>query len=476
MSTTAAPPGDIGLIGLGTMGRNLALNIADHGFTVAVYNRTPDKTREFLAAAAGQSVVGAFSVAELLGLLKRPRQVLLLVPAGAPVDEMIVALQPHLEPGDLIIDAGNSHFRETARRGRQLAAQGLLYLGLGVSGGEAGARFGPSLMPGGPWEAYQRVEPILTAVAAKVEGEACVAYLGEGAAGHYVKMVHNGIEYGLMQLIAETYDLLHHGLGLDQAALASIYAAWQQTELESYLLDITVQIMRQRDERTGGYLLAVIADAAGEKGTGIWTSQEGMDLRVPLPTIDAAVSMRALSGLRAERLTAKGLYPEPAGRLDVEPTAFSTQVKDALGAAMLVTYAQGLALLHRASQHYGFNLPLAAVARVWQGGCIIRARLLRDIRQAYESTPELANLLLAPAISHHIRQRQGAWRAVVASAAAGGLPTPGLASALWYVDAYRRARLPTNLIQAQRDYFGAHTYERLDAPGRFHTEWPETNG
>ncbi len=473
MIMTTAPAAEIGLIGLGTMGRNLALNIADHGFTVAVYNRTPDKTREFLVAAAGRAVVGAFTLAEFVGLLKRPRQVLLLVPAGSPVDEMLNSLQPHLESGDLIIDAGNSHFQDTARRGNQLATQGLLYLGLGVSGGEAGARFGPSLMPGGPLAAYQRVEPILTAVAAKVDGEPCVAYLGEGAAGHYVKMVHNGIEYGLMQLLAETYDLLHHGLGLDQAALSQIYTEWQETELESYLLDITARIMRHRDEGTGGYLLAVIADVAGEKGTGIWTSQEGMELRVPLPTIDAAVGMRALSGLRTERLTASGLYPEPAGRLSVESAIFPSQVRDALGAAMVVTYAQGLALLSRASQQYGFNLPLAAVARVWQGGCIIRAKLLGEIRQAYESTPALANLLLAPAISSFIRRRQNAWRAVVAAAAVSGLPTPGLASALWYVDSYRRARLPTNLIQAQRDYFGAHTYERLDAPGRFHTEWPK---
>jgi len=469
--TSNTPACDIGLIGLGTMGRNLALNIADHGFAVAVYNRTADKTREFLAEAAGKTIAAAYDLGELSRRLQKPRAVLLLVPAGPPVDAIITELRPYLEPGDLIIDAGNSHFRDTDRRGQALAAAGLLYLGLGVSGGEAGARFGPSLMPGGPPEAYKRVEPILQAVAAKVQGEPCVAYLGTGSAGHYVKMVHNGIEYGLMQLIAETYDLLKNGLGLDHEALQRLYADWNQQELAAYLLEITAQIMKVRDESTGGWLLDVIVDTAGTKGTGIWTSQEALDLQVPIPSIDAAVSQRALSALREERRAASLFLEIPSARLRVRPQEFLARLRNALLAGLLITFAQGLALLRQASRRYGYQVDLAQVTRIWRGGCIIRAAVLEHIRDAYSRDPALANLLLAPNLQPTLLASQADLRQVVAEAVLSGIPVPGLAASLSYFDAYRRERLPANLIQAQRDYFGAHTYERVDAPGRFHTDW-----
>ncbi len=469
--TSNTPACEIGLIGLGTMGRNLALNIADHGFAVAVYNRTADKTREFMAEVVGKPIAAAYDLGEFSRRLKKPRAVLLLVAAGPPVDAMITELQPYLEPGDLIIDAGNSHFRDTDRRGQELAAASLLYMGLGVSGGEAGARFGPSLMPGGPPAGYQRVEPILRAVAAKVRGEPCVAYLGTGSAGHYVKMVHNGIEYGLMQLIAETYDLLKNGLGLENADLHQVYTRWHQAELASYLVEITAQIMKIRDAQTGGWLLDVIVDRAGEKGTGIWTSQEALALRVPIPTIDAAVSQRALSGLREERSAASAVLPGPPARPADQPENFIAKVKNALLAGMFITFAQGLALLRRASRHYGYQVDLAQVARIWRGGCIIRAAILDDIRTAYGRDPELANLLLAPNLRPGLLAIHPDLRTVVAAAVLAGIPVPGLAASLSYFDAYRRAWLPANLIQAQRDYFGAHTYERLDASGRFHTDW-----
>ena len=463
---------DIGLIGLGTMGRNLAQNIADHGFAVAVYNRTPEKTRQFMAGeAVGGMIQAGYDLPAFIGLLKKPRVILLLVAAGPPVDTMIAELRPHLEPGDLIIDAGNSFFGDTDRRGHELADVGLLFLGLGVSGGEAGARFGPSLMPGGPPAAYERVRPILEAVAAKVRGEPCVAHLGPGAAGHYVKMVHNGIEYGLMQLIAETYDLLKHGLGLDNGALHQVYARWNHEEPASYLLEITAHIFQQPDDRTGGRLIDAIKDVAGAKGTGTWTAKEAMDLGVPAPTIAAAVSLRALSGLKSERQAANHALNIPAARLPVSAAEFFPQLKHALLAGMIITFAQGLALLRAASRRYGYELQLDQVAKIWRGGCIIRAALLEDIRAAYAGDPELANLLLADNLRQTLRATHSDLREVVADAALTGIPVPALAASLNYFDAYRRARLPANLIQAQRDYFGAHTYERLDAAGSFHTDW-----
>jgi 6-phosphogluconate dehydrogenase len=465
---------EIGLIGMGTMGRNLALNIADHGFPVAVYNRTAEKTREFMATeAAGREVRPGYNLESFVRLLRKPRAVLLLVSAGPPVDAMIEELLPHLEPEDLIIDSGNSYFGDTDRRARRLEAEGLLFLGLGISGGELGARFGPSLMPGGPLEAYQRVWPVLEAVAAKVRGEPCVAYLGAGSAGHYVKMVHNGIEYGMMQLIAETYDLLKYGLGLDNDTLHDVYARWNQEELESYLIEITARIFLKKDDQTGGRLIDVILDAAAEKGTGVWTSKEALDLRVPVPTIDMAVAMRALSDLKGEREAASEILGGHLSLIQERREDFIEKIKNALLASMIVTYAQGMALLQQASRHYGYQLHLEKVAQIWRGGCIIRAGLLEDIRMAYENDHDLPNLLVDPNVRQQLMIRQADWRAVMADAALAGIPTPGLAASLGYFDAYRRARLPANLIQAQRDYFGAHTYERVDAPGTFHTDWHE---
>ena len=464
---------DLGLIGLGTMGQNLALNIAEHGFSLAIYNRTAEKTREFLATAAGRPIYAGYELADFIRLLKKPRNILCLVAAGQAVDDLIAALQPHLEPGDLVIDAGNSHFQDTERRGQQLAAAGILFMGLGVSGGEAGARFGPSLMPGGPIEAYHRLQPLLEAVAARVGGEPCVAYLGQGAAGHYVKMVHNGIEYGLMQLLAETYDLMHHGLGLNHDTLHEVYSRWNREELASYLLAITAQIMQQSDDRSGGRLLDKILDVAGAKGTGVWTSKEALELQVPIPTIDIAVSMRVLSGLKSERQIASQSLGGSLKQLAVAPENFLPQLKHALLAGLIITFAQGMALLQAASRHYGYQLRLEQVAKIWRGGCIIRAAILEDIRAAYGSDPELANLLVAGNLRPTILATQKNLRQVVANAVLAGIPLPGLAASLSYFDAYRRARLPANLIQAQRDYFGAHMYERLDAPGHFHTHWQQ---
>jgi len=463
---------ELGLIGLGTMGRNLALNIAAHGWTTAVYNRTPEKTREFMdQEAAGYAIWPGYDLPGFIRLLRKPRTILVLVSAGPAVDAVIAELLAHLEPGDLIIDAGNSYFRDTDRREQHLAAHGLLFLGLGISGGEAGARFGPSLMPGGPPEAYQRLRPLLEAVAARVQGEPCVAYLGRGSAGHYVKMVHNGIEYGLMQIIAETYDLMKHGLGLDNDALHEVYARWNQSELQAYLIDITARIFQQQDDRTPGRLIDAILDVAGQKGTGLWTSQEAMELGVPVPSIDVAVSMRAMSKLKQERVAASATLGTPAPLIPDDPEEFLEKIRGALFAGMIATYAQGLALLQEASHRYRYQLHLEQVAKVWRGGCIIRAGLLEDIRRAYESNPGLPNLMVSDQIRPQLLSRQADWRTVVAGAVRAGIPIPGLAAALSYFDAYRRARLPANLIQAQRDYFGAHTYHRVDAPGTFHTDW-----
>jgi 6-phosphogluconate dehydrogenase len=467
-----APKCNIGLLGLGVMGRNFVLNMADQGFAVAVYNRTAAATREFIAQEVGsRDVRPGFTPAEFVQLLRRPRAAILLVAAGPPVDAVIEELRPYLEPGDLIIDGGNSHFTDTDRRSRSLADQGFLFMGMGISGGESGARYGPSLMPGGPKEGYARVEAILTAAAAKVNGDPCVAYLGPGAAGHYVKMVHNGIEYGLQQLLTETYDLLKLGLGLNNDELSEVYARWNQAELQSFLVEITAKIFRQQDARTGQRLVDVILDVARQKGTGIWTSQEAKDQRVPAPTIDLAVTMRNMSEIKQEREAASRVLTGPAPASAADREAIIDQIKNALHAAFIITYAQGLALLRRGSATRGYNLDLATVARVWQGGCIIRAALLEDIRSAYTRQPDLPNLLLDENLGREIMHRQADWRAVVQQAVAWGLPVPGLSVSLAYVDAYRRDRLPANLIQAQRDFFGSHTYERLDQPGTFHTDW-----
>jgi 6-phosphogluconate dehydrogenase len=463
---------DIGLVGLGTMGRNLVLNIADHGFAVAVYNRTAAKTREFMdQEAGGRDIRPGYTLAEFVGHLRQPRALIIMVAAGPPVDAVIDELLPLLAPGDLLIDGGNSFFKDTDRRGRTLAEKGLLYLGLGISGGEEGARRGPSLMPGGPREAYDRVRPILDAIAAKVRGEPCVAYLGSGSAGHYVKMVHNGIEYAIMELLAEAYDLLRRGLGLSPGEIAVIYEEWNRGELASFLVEITGPILCRLDEKTGEPLIDLIQDQAHQKGTGKWTSQESMDLQVPTPGIDTAVMLRDLSGFKAEREAASRVLQGPSPVFPGNRQVFVGQLRRALYAGMALAFAQGLALLRQASQAYGYRLELSEVARIWRGGCIIRAALLEDIRIAYRANPKVPHLLLGPHLGREVIDRAPDLRSVVRTAADLGIPAPGLMLSLAYYDAFRSARLPTNLIQAQRDYFGAHGYERTDIPGAFHTKW-----
>jgi 6-phosphogluconate dehydrogenase len=465
---------DIGLIGLGTMGRNFVLNLADHGTMVAVYNRTTEKIKDFMENEVGSRPIQAgYTLQEFVGLLRRPRALILLVAAGEPVDAVLRELQPLLQPGDLIIDGGNSHFIDTNRRFKFLKGKKLHFMGMGISGGEAGARYGPSLMPGGSREMYDRVGPILEAAAAHVNGDPCITYLGAGSAGHYVKMVHNGIEYGLMELIVETYDLFKRGLGLTPAELAPIYDRWNREELNSFLMEITAKIFTRQDERTGKPLVEVILDQARQKGTGMWTSWDAMDLQVGTPTIDVAVVMRDLSDYKEERLAAARFLDTPPGTFQGDRQRFIGQVKNALYAAMIATYAQGMALLRKASTTYDYGLDLEAVARIWRGGCIIRAALLEDIRTAYKARAELPNLLLDPHLGQEFVNREADLREVVKVAATLGLPAPGLMVTLGYVDAYRSAVLPANLIQAQRDFFGAHTYERLDAPGIFHTRWEE---
>ena len=465
---------EIGVVGLGTMGRNLALNLADHGFPVAVYNRTAEKTREFMAQeAGGRDIRPGYELKEFAGLLRQPRAMLIMVAAGEAVDAVIKEFLPLLDPGDLLIDGGNSHFTDTNRRGKILAAKRLLFMGLGVSGGEAGARYGPSLMPGGRREGYDRVGYMLEAAAAHVNGDPCVAYLGPGSAGHYVKMVHNGIEYGLIQLIAETYDLMKRGLGMTPEELHRVYAGWNDAELSSFLLEITARIFLKKDEKTGKPLIDLIRDEAKQKGTGMWTSWEAMDLQVATPTIDIAVVLRGLSGYKAERLAAAQVLAGPKLEFGGDKARFLEKLKNALFAGMIATYAQGLALLKKASATYGYGLDLETVTRIWRGGCIIRAALLEDIRAAFRSRPDLDNLLLDPKLGKEFMARQQDLRDAVGVATEQGLPAPALMMSLAYFDAYRSSQLPANLIQAQRDYFGAHTYERLDAPGTFHTEWDQ---
>jgi 6-phosphogluconate dehydrogenase len=466
---------DIGLIGLGVMGRNLVLNMADQGFSVAVYNRTTGKTREFIEKEIGsRDIRGGYNLREFTSLLRKPRAIVMLVNAGPSVDAVIENLLPHLEHGDLLIDAGNSHFPDTNRRSKSVGEKGFFYLGMGISGGEYGARHGPSMMPGGPKEAYERVRPILEAIAAKVDGEPCVTFLGPTSAGHYVKMVHNGIEYGIMGLIAETYDMIKRGLGLTNDELHIVYDQWNRAELNSYLMEITANIFLQLDDKTDKRLIDMILDQAKQKGTGKWTSWDAMDLQVGTPTIDVAVVARDLSGYKAEREAASKVLKGPQITFRGDKKAFMGQLKNALYAATIITYAQGMALLKQASNAYGYGLNLEAVARIWRGGCIIRAALLEDIRTSYQKQPGLVNLLMDPHLSKEVMARQGNLREVVSVAANLGLPAPGLMVSLAYFDAYRSAWLPANLTQAQRDYFGAHTYERMDEKGVFHTQWGQS--
>lgn len=465
------PKCDIGMVGLGTMGLNLVMNMSDHNFSVVGYNKDLERVDVLIEAGKGREIYGVRKIEELVAGLCKPRAIMMLVPAGDPVDSVINDLLPLLEPGDLIIDGGNSHFNDTDRRTKMLKSKGIHYLGVGISGGEKGARFGPSMMPGGELEAYQRVQAIFEAVAAKVNGEPCVTYLGPGSAGHYVKMVHNGIEYGLMQLISESYDLMKRGLQMDNDQIAGTFSNWDQGELNGFLIEITAKIFRKEDEKTGKRLIDMILGEAHQKGTGMWTSQEAMDLQVPAPTIDAAVTWRNLSDFLTERRLASRELRGPGRNGRIDRQAFLEKLRKALFASMILTYDQGFALLRVSSRIHQYNLDLEAVARIWRGGCIIRAGLLEDIRRAYKARADLPNLLIDAHIAEMVEDSQSALREVVQTATAWGLPIPGMMASLAYFDGFRSVWLPANLIQAQRDFFGAHTYQRVDQDGVYHTQW-----
>ena len=463
---------DFGLIGLAVMGQNLALNVESKGFSVAVYNRTTARTQEFMAGPAkGKNIIGVESLEDFIAALSRPRKIMLMVKAGQPVDDFIDRLLPHLDKGDLIIDGGNSHFPDTIRRSKALAEKGFLYIGTGVSGGEEGALLGPSIMPGGQPEAYELVAPILTKIAAQVDGGPCCTYIGPDGAGHYVKMVHNGIEYGDMQLIVEAYFIMKNGLNLTASELHDVFAEWNEGELNSYLIEITRDIFARKDEETGQPLVEVILDRAGQKGTGKWTSQSALDLGVAAPTIAEAVFARCISAVKDERVAASKILSGPSTTYGGDPKDFIEAIRQALYASKICSYAQGFALMTEAGKQYGWKLNFGEIAKIWRGGCIIRAQFLHRITEAYERDPNLANLMLDPFFKDILESAQERWRHVVASAAHLGYPIPACSSALAYFDSYRRERLPANLIQAQRDYFGAHTYQRVDKEGTFHTEW-----
>lgn len=463
---------DFGIVGLGVMGRNLLLNMADHSFAVAGLDLDTEKAASLQSEAAENHKIKATTdVATFVEAIRKPRAIMLLVPAGKPVDSAIESLLPHLEEGDILVDGGNSYFPDTERRYTYLSEKNIHFFGMGISGGEKGARFGPSMMPGGDDVAYERLRPIFEAISAKVNGDPCVAYLGSGSAGNYVKMVHNGIEYGIMQLLAEVYDLMKRGAGIADEKIQETFAQWNESELQSFLVEITGEILKQKDE-DGTPLIHAISDWAKSKGTGKWTSQNAMDLQVPVPVIDAAVNMRDISKYKPERIkAAKQLTWEATSSSDVAEDQLLKQLKDAFHAAMLLTYAQGLAQLTVASDTYKYGLELETVTKIWRGGCIIRAAALEDFRQAYQRNPDLRNILLDAQIGQQLLGLQENFRAVINFAVAKGIPVAGLMNALAYFDAYRSANLPTNLIQAQRDYFGAHTYERIDREGIFHTQW-----
>jgi len=461
----------IGLTGLAVMGQNLVLNMERNGYTVAVHNRTTHVTNDFIAAHPGKQLIGCETLKDFVAALERPRKLMIMVKAGAPVDAVIGQLIPLLDPGDLIIDGGNSYFMDTERRSKTLEAAGLRFIGTGVSGGEEGALNGPSIMPGGQPEAYELVKDIFTAISAKVDGEPCVTYIGPRGAGHYVKTIHNGIEYGDMQLIAEAYDVLQGALHLSPAELSDIFAEWNRGELQSYLIEITSHIFTKIDEETGQPLVNLILDEAQQKGTGKWTSQNALDIGVPTPTINAAVESRIISALKTERVAASQVLPGPQTVFQGDRTALINAVRDALYMAKICSYAQGMALLRTASHEYGYNLQNGEIAAIWRGGCIIRAQFLNRIREAYRRNPALPNLLLDDGFKSDVANRQSALRYVVTTATQLGIPCLALASALSYFDAYRSARLPANLTQAQRDYFGAHTFQRTDKEGTFHAQW-----
>ncbi|HET6432004.1 NADP-dependent phosphogluconate dehydrogenase [Dyella sp.] len=463
----------IGVVGMAVMGRNLALNIESRGHAVSIYNRSREKTDEVVADYPDAKLVPTFSPQEFVDSLQTPRRILLMVKAGKPTDDTIATLKPLLDEGDILIDGGNTLFTDTIRRSRELADAGLHFIGTGVSGGEEGALHGPSIMPGGPRDAYDLVAPILNQIAARApDGEPCVAYMGPGGAGHYVKMVHNGIEYGDMQLIAESYAVLKSVLGMSNAELARVYRDWNAGELDSYLIEITAQIFGKQDADTDKALVDVILDRAAQKGTGKWTSQSALDLGVPLPLITESVFARVLSSLKDERVAASKQLTGPAAKgFSGDRDAFIESVRRALYLSKIVSYAQGFAQLRAASSEYDWNLDYGTIASIWRGGCIIRARFLEDITRAFHHDPSLANLLLAPAFAKVAQEYQAALRDVLTTAIHAGVPVPCFASAIAYYDGYRTARLPANLIQAQRDLFGAHTFERVDREGSFHADW-----
>jgi 6-phosphogluconate dehydrogenase len=476
---------DLGLIGLAVMGQNLVLNMDDHGFKVAVFNRTVSKVDDFINGnAKGTQVVGTHSIEELASVLKRPRRVMLMVKAGQPVDDFIKLLVPHLEEGDIIIDGGNSNYNDTIRRTEYVESKGLLYIGTGVSGGEEGARHGPSIMPGGSPQAWPHVKPIFQAIAAKVadgtpsgDGVPCCDWVGENGAGHYVKMVHNGIEYGDMQLICESYYLMRHLLGMSNEEMHRVFAEWNEGKLDSYLIEITRDILGYRDEN-GDYIVDEILDTAGQKGTGKWTAVSALDMGIPLTLIAEAVLARFLSALKEERVAASKVLMGPESRFDGDKAAFIEDIRDALYASKIVSYTQGYMLLRAAAAEYGWNLNYGGIALMWRGGCIIRSVFLSKIKEAFDRDPNLANLLLDDYFREQVDTAQAAWRRVVARAVEMGIPVPAMSSALAFYDGYRHERLPANLLQAQRDYFGAHTYERVDKPRGefFHTNWTGRGG
>ena len=474
------PKGDIALIGLAVMGQNLILNMADHGFTVVAYNRTVSKVDEFLAHAAKdhERVLGAHSVEEMIAMLKRPRKIMLMVKAGRAVDDFIELLLPHLEEGDLIIDGGNSHFPDSIRRTKYLEGKGLLFIGTGVSGGEEGARFGPSIMPGGSPRAWPLVKDIFQSIAAKVaDGSPCCDWVGEDGAGHYVKMTHNGIEYGDMQLICEAYQLMKEALSMSNEEMHQVFKEWNEGDLESYLIEITRDILGYRDEN-GEHVVDKILDTAGQKGTGKWTGVSSLDLGVPVTLIGEAVFARCLSAMKDERVHASRVLKGPQAKFSGDRQTFVEDIRRALYASKIISYTQGYMLMREASKEYHWNLNYGGIALMWRGGCIIRSMFLGKIKDAFDKNPELSNLLLDDYFKSAIEACQQSWRRVVSKAVELGVPVPAFTTALAFYDGYRSARLPANLLQAQRDYFGAHTYERIDRPRGefFHTNWTGRGG
>ena len=469
-----------GLIGLGVMGENLALNIADHGYRVALWTHTEEKVERFIeSSGASRQLVGTRTLKEFTAALAPPRQILVMVKAGEPVDEILNQLAPSLVHGDVVIDGGNSFFRDTQRREVAMRARGIHFVGMGVSGGEEGARYGPSLMPGGARAAYDLLRPVLESIAAKTASGPCVAYIGPDGAGHYVKMIHNGIEYGVMQVIAEAYDLLRRGLELPADEVANIFAEWNRGPLESYLIDIAARVLSARDPETGSPLVEMIVDQAGQKGTGKWTAQSALDIGAPIPTIGAAIDARILSSMKGERMIASTqLRSTATGRIHGDPQEMIAAIGDAVRAATVCAYAQGMSQLRIASVEYGWGIDLEEIARIWKGGCIIRARVLDTFMHAFKRVPDLTNLLLDVDVQPLLSEAEIGWRHAMVVAVTAGIPVPAMMAALMYFDSYRSARLPQNLTQAQRDFFGSHTYQRVDRPdaGFVHTDWQSVIG